>query len=106
MSRHAAWMQRTISAVESNSVPSQSKTIRSKSRGMSGLDSQSGEEVLAILRQRRLQLETAAVGRMVERQPARMQEHAPEAQRRARHHAVQREVSVLVVADDRMPFVR
>ena len=34
--RQAAWMQRVISAVESNSVPSQSKTTRSKRRGRAG----------------------------------------------------------------------
>jgi len=32
-SRHAPWMLCTITAVESNRVPSQSKAIRSKRRG-------------------------------------------------------------------------
>src|ERR1700748_3912015 len=84
-SRQAAWMLCTISAVESNSVPSQSKTTRSKRRGRSGesdmsgnLSGQRGDERGAFGRQRRDELEAGAGGGMVEGELAGVQEHALE----------------------------
>ena len=103
----------TISAVESNSVPSQSKTTRSKRRGrsvesvMGGESGERGDERGAFGRQRRDELEAGAGGGMVERELAGVQEHALEAHARhrlaAREAAVEGEVAVLVVADDHVP---
>src|SRR4051812_17013356 len=115
-SAHDCWMQRTISAVESNRVPSQSNAIRSK-RGREsviGADSmrlaQHAQQSDAFGRQRRFEVYAFAAGRMIERQAPCVQEHAVEAHARealaARELAVQREVAVLVVADDCMAFVR
>src|SRR5690242_17820680 len=107
MSRAAAWMLCTMTAVESKSVPSQSNTTRSKrrgrersagvgvgsmavrrvgdsggGRGVSGggrLRGQSFEQARALAGQRGLELQALAGGGMVERQPARMEEHPLEA---------------------------
>ena len=52
-SAQAAWMQRAISAVESNSVPSQSKTIRSKRRRRGSCAASAGRQCVEQLRRPR-----------------------------------------------------
>jgi hypothetical protein len=96
-------MQRAISAVESNRVPSQSKAMRSKRRTRVMVASRS---VAHSAGSGRLQGDAFAAGRVVEGQFARVQEHAREALLAAGQLAVEREVAVLRVADDRVPGMR
>src|ERR1700755_1698416 len=111
-------MLRAICAVESISVPSQSKTIRSNCcramrvrlviRGGAGriLPVQLGKlcnKAPALVRPRRLKLQRLAGRRVRDLEPVRMQKHALDTGHgiRARQRLVQREIAILRVADDR-----
>src|SRR5260370_34178074 len=106
-------MLRVMCAVESISVPSQSKTIRSNCcRAMRirfvAQFSELVEEVPAFGRQRRVELQGLAGCRMREAQPMRMQEHPLERRPRVRSgkRLVQGEVAVFRVAGDAQPEMR
>src|SRR5688572_17584913 len=111
MSRQAAWMQRTISAVESKRVPSQSNTTRSKRRGRKVIGNgrssgpgrsmwlaEPGGQCDAFGWQRCFQRDPLAAAGVVEGQAPGVQEHAAETQAgqafAARELPVQLEVAV------------
>src|SRR6185503_12749481 len=103
MSRAACWMPSAMTAAESNSVPSQSKTISGYFLGVKVPEIFTAEPQ-HILRQRRRERDAPGVHRMLEGQPPGMQEeplHALACQR-----AVEFEIAVFVVAQDREPRVR
>lgn len=69
-SRTASWMERTMMAVESYSVPSQSKAIKSKRRERAGTawlgQSGGGNEFCQLGRQRRVQGDALGGGGVAE----------------------------------------
>src|SRR4029077_17415423 len=103
MSRAACWMPSAMTAAESNSVPSQSKTISGYLLGVKVAEILTAESQ-HILRQRRRERNAPGVHGVLESQPPGMQEeplHALACQR-----AVEFEIPVLVVAQDRKSRVR
>ena len=97
-------------AVESASVPSQSKTTNRNRRGATGGRRQPSRGIEArderreVRRQRRLDDDLAAVDRMREADAVRVQEHP--LQPLPRERLVPREIAVLVVAGERKAEVR
>src|SRR5207253_10558730 len=111
-SRHACWSAPAMIAVESASVPSQSKTSSRNSRGMESLSIadarlhfvKASDESREIRRQRRLDGQHSIFGRMRQRQSPGVQEHPLQALFRKR--LVPGEVAVLVVARQRKSEMR
>src|SRR5882672_5187799 len=103
MSRAACWIPSAITAAESNNVPSQSNTINGYRLGIQARKI-GAAELQHVPGKRRLERDARAFDRMLERQPARMQEQALHALPRER--AVEFEIAVLVIAEDGMPGVR
>src|SRR5258708_35040764 len=99
-SRHACCSAPAISAVESASVPSQSKASRRKRRGGLGIlprgRIEAPQELREIRGEGRLQDQPAPLQRVRQREPPGVQEHALEPF--AGERLVPREVALLVVA--------
>src|SRR3989454_12717717 len=99
-------------AVESASVPSQSKTSSRNWRGVEGLSIadarlhfvKASDESREIGRQRRLDGQQSFFGRMRQRQSPRVQEHPP--QTLFCERLVPGEVAILIVARQRKPEMR
>ena len=108
-------MQRAISAVESNSVPSQSKTIRSKRRGGHGVEVDGRARVEQALAQSAGSGASSSIASPLAGWSKRSRracrnmrsKRVPGARAvAARQRPVEREVAVLLVADDRMAGMR
>src|SRR6185295_12032959 len=102
MSRAASWIASVMPAVESISVPSQSKTMKGY-RLVNVLEIRLAKRQ-HILRQRRLQPQLLLARRVHQRQPSRVQEQALHAL--PRHRAIEFEIAVLVVAQHGVAGVR